>query len=277
MMSSARTHRVRVHPLPPWLDAPRLLGAPEFSLVPSADGPPGSLVAEASLSAARAADLGARLRGLCLAGQPMVCEIVPALDRALVRRARTEDARRRRDTTAGFLRRGVKLDEEGRYSLTPEVLALRMGEHAKGRRVVDAGCGAGGNAIGLARAGALVTAIERDPARLELARHNAAVYGVQDRIRFIAGDAEQRIGELAADLWFVDPPWGTHARKRMEVSDAPLLAALLARRPSGVELWAKVPASFAVDTVPGARAEAVFGEARGDAQRIKFLWLRVRA
>lgn len=275
-MSSSRLHRVRVHPLPPWLDARRLLGFPDFCIDCASAGPPGWLKAQADLPAAQAADVSARLRGLCLAGRTVVCEVTPALDRRLVRRARTDDARRRRDTTPGFLREGVRLDEEGRYSLTAEALALRMAEGTKGRHVVDAGSGAGGNAIAFARAGAFVTAIERVGARLALARHNAAIYGVQERIRFIEGDAVEHIGALRADLWMVDPPWGEHARKRMVLHQLPLLSTLAALRPSTTELWAKVPASFDVDTLAGARARAVFGDASGDAGRIKFLWLTLR-
>ena len=52
--------------------------------------------------------------------------------------------------------------------------------------MIDAGCGAGGNAIGFARGGARVTAIEQDVQRLAMARHNAEVYGVADQNRVSA-------------------------------------------------------------------------------------------
>ena len=45
-----------------------------------------------------------------------------------------------------------------------------------GRSVVDACCGSGGNALGFARAGSPVTAIELAPERLAEAQHNARVY-----------------------------------------------------------------------------------------------------
>jgi predicted RNA methylase len=143
--------------------------------------------------------------------------------------------------------------------------------------VLDAACGAGGNAIGFARAGCRVTAIERDAARLEMARANARVYGVQDRIRFVAGDAQQLVPELPADLLFVDPPWGERYDKRcVRLADLPLLAALLElpRRPA--RLWAKVPPSFDPGSLPGCRARAVFGVGEGDARRVKFLLLDLR-
>jgi len=44
-----------------------------------------------------------------------------------------------------------------------------------------------GNAIQFARTCSHVIAIDIDASRLRLARHNAAVYGVADRIEFIHG------------------------------------------------------------------------------------------
>ncbi len=54
--------------------------------------------------------------------------------------------------------------------------------------VADLGCGAGTDAIAIARAGARVVAIERDPARLVFARANARALGVAERITFQQGD-----------------------------------------------------------------------------------------
>lgn len=41
-----------------------------------------------------------------------------------------------------------------------------------------------------------------------MARHNAAIYGVQDRIEFIIGDYFQIIPNLRPDVIFLSPPWG---------------------------------------------------------------------
>ena len=107
-------HRVRVGPLPDWIDAERLLGG-EWALEAG--------YATAERDTAEAADVSARLRGLGLGGHALVVDVVPALKRPAVRDARTEDARRRRDTTPGFLRKGTHLDPEGKMSLTAEALA----------------------------------------------------------------------------------------------------------------------------------------------------------
>ena len=49
---------------------------------------------------------------------------------------------------------------------------------------------------------------DNDPTRIELAKHNAAVYGVEDRIEFILGDFFHVTKDLKADAVFLSPPWG---------------------------------------------------------------------
>lgn len=275
-------HELEVGPLPAWIDARRLLGPT------SADDPQGrswslshelsgQLRARARLDTRHAADLAARLRGLGLDGAAIECSVEPPLERRSVRRARTEDAKRRRATTPGFTRKGTRLDAEGRMSLTPEALALRMGRWAKGRPVVDAGCGAGGNAIGFARSGCAVRAIERDASRLADARHNAARYGVASRIEFLVGDAVELAREAPSEdaILFVDPPWGADwDRRACGLDDFPLLADLSAQASGYAELWAKLPSSFASAQLLAGRAgsvRAVFGEGEGDRRRVKFV------
>ena len=267
-------HRVRVFGLPVWLDVGRLLGPGTWRTVTDADG---TLSAEAELTREVGADLEARLRGVGLAGNALATEITPPLSRANVRAARSAEARRHREGSPGLTRPGARFDAEARRSLTPEALALAIGERARGLSVLDAGCGAGGNAIGFARAGCAVTAIELDGGRLSMARHNAGLYGVADRIRFIAGDADELVPSLNADLLFIDPPWGAdYDKRRVELADLPLLSTLVAHRARFARVWVKVPPSFDPKSLPGARPEAFFGVGAGDAQRVKFLLLELR-
>lgn len=44
--------------------------------------------------------------------------------------------------------------------------------------------------------------------KIELARNNAEVYGVSDRIEFIIGDYYALAPTLKADVVFLSPPWG---------------------------------------------------------------------
>lgn len=60
-------------------------------------------------------------------------------------------------------------------------------------------------------------AIDIDPHKIELARHNARVYGVEDRIEFIVGDYLQVAPSLTADAVFLSPPWGGPGYSRHNV------------------------------------------------------------
>ena len=103
---------------------------------------------------------------------------------------------------------GVRLDREGWFSVTPEKIAEHIAERCQGDVVVDAFCGVGGNAIQFALTCEHVIAIDIDPVRLECARHNASVYGVEERISFVLGDFFQLAPSLKADVVFLSPPWG---------------------------------------------------------------------
>lgn len=41
-----------------------------------------------------------------------------------------------------------------------------------------------------------------------MAKHNAGIYGVTDRIEFIVGDYTKLADTLTADNVFLSPPWG---------------------------------------------------------------------
>jgi len=73
-------HRVRVEPLPIWLDWKRLLGPGNWRCTPAGDG---WIAAEAMLSALDAADLSARLRGVGIAGRALEVGVQPGLSRGL--------------------------------------------------------------------------------------------------------------------------------------------------------------------------------------------------
>eukprot|EP00300_Choanocystis_sp_HF-7_P014857 c18855_g1_i3.p1 GENE.c18855_g1_i3~~c18855_g1_i3.p1 ORF type:complete len:207 (-),score=49.04 c18855_g1_i3:17-637(-) len=83
---------------------------------------------------------------------------------------------------------GIQMDEEGWFSVTPEAIARHIAQRCKGGVVVDAFCGVGGNTIQFALVCDHVIAIDIHPARLEMARHNAEVYGVANKVDFICGD-----------------------------------------------------------------------------------------
>lgn len=121
---------------------------------------------------------------------------------------------------------GIQIDEEGWYSVTPEAIADHIAQEAlaiaktslngnsdphKKLVVLDAFCGVGGNTIQFAKYFDQVLAVDLDPTRLSMARNNAQIYGVADRITFIQGDVFEILQDMrdkAIDLVFMSPPWG---------------------------------------------------------------------
>ena len=131
--------------------------------------------------------------------------------------------------------------------------------------------------MGFARAGLRVVAVERDAERIEMARSNARLYGVDARVEWRCSDAIDALSELNpldGDLLFVDPPWGeSWDRVHVDPAGLPLLGAALAAR-GGRALWAKLPPSIDTRGLGAAHVEAVFGHAAGDMQRVKYLLVR---
>jgi tRNA G37 N-methylase Trm5 len=92
--------------------------------------------------------------------------------------------------------------------------------------MLDPFCGVGGNTIAFALSGRWkrVYAIEKDPATLECAMHNARVYGVHDQITWFEGDCFEILGLAGGQnekavpalrsvieqygVVFASPPWG---------------------------------------------------------------------
>ncbi|XP_069126871.1 trimethylguanosine synthase-like isoform X2 [Argopecten irradians] len=114
---------------------------------------------------------------------------------------------------------GIKLDREGWFSVTPEKIAEHIAERCRCDVILDAFCGVGGNAIQFAFTCERVIAVDIDPAKIECARHNAAVYGVEDRIEFICADFLKVAPLVKADVVFLSPPWGGPDYLNEEVFD----------------------------------------------------------
>ena len=266
----AAQHSIEVRPLPNWLPALIFLGDFSWTFEEADEG----RIARADLPRREAALVQARLRGLGLDGSPIEVNVFPKIPRPWVREARRLEAIARRNKTKGFLKAGTLMDEEGRFSLTPEVLALEIGSLAKGKKILDLGCGVGGNSIGFARNGCGVISIERSQPRLRMAKHNASLYGVKKKVEFRTIDLESQPRLPAADIAFVDPPWGEkYDRICVEYDDLPLLSTIFSLPLQVSEYWLKLPPSFKTRTLPFSIQKIIpfFGRHEGDAHRIKFL------
>jgi SAM-dependent methyltransferase len=241
---------------------------------PSGAGPEGALERlrllrspEGSAAAARAADL-----------QAAGVELLPGLDRLraevgpLLAGPAWELARLRARA------RPVFGEDAGRLFLTADTLEQAGRPQLAARRAArlltagpdqvdsaaDLGCAAGTDTVALARAGAAVVAVDRDPLARALTAANAEAVGVGDRVEVVDADVVDLVavadGEVAGcpvatldparraggrrqldpDRW--SPPWST-------------VAALLDRVPTAV---VKVAPGLAHDRVPaGVEAEWV--------------------
>ncbi|XP_061652575.1 trimethylguanosine synthase isoform X4 [Phyllopteryx taeniolatus] len=132
---------------------------------------------------------------------------------------------------------GIKLDREGWFSVTPEKIAEHIALRVESsfpntQLIIDAFCGVGGNAIQFALTGKRVLAVDIDPVRLDLARHNAAVYGVAHQMEFLLGDFLQLAPRLCGDVVFLSPPWGGPDYVTAEVFDIQTMM-----DPDGVQIF----------------------------------------
>ncbi|KAK9069575.1 hypothetical protein SSX86_011479 [Deinandra increscens subsp. villosa] len=112
---------------------------------------------------------------------------------------------------------GIKMDDEGWFSVTPEEIAVHHAQRSvAGGVVVDCFAGMGGNSIQFAALGYHVVAIDIDPKKVEMALNNTKIYGVDNYIDFIVGDFLQLAPCLKGNVAFLSPPWGGPSYKKTE-------------------------------------------------------------
>lgn len=137
-----------------------------------------------------------------------------------------------------------------------EVADERATRFATFAKVADLGAGIGLDSIALARAGRQVVAVERDPVRAALLRHNAEAAGWSSRVTVVEGDI--RASPPDADAAFLDPdrrPGGIRRRDATEFEPAPQAWDALAERYR--HLLVKLPPSWGPDPAGNSGTEWV--------------------
>ena len=134
----------------------------------------------------------------------------------------------RRYTKFSKFDEGIQTDIEGLYSVGPEEIADKIARKTNARTIVDGFCGIGGNTIGFAKYADHVYAIEIDSKRIEMAKNNLKVYGLDHKVTFIEGDYFDEAPKIDAEAVFIAPPWGgpDYAQKpkfTSPVQNAPML------------------------------------------------------
>jgi len=64
-----------------------------------------------------------------------------------------------------------------------------------------------------------VISIDIDPVKIENAKHNARIYGVEENITFLVADFMALAPALKADAVFLSPPWGGPEYTKCETFD----------------------------------------------------------
>jgi len=103
---------------------------------------------------------------------------------------------------------GIRTDAVGLFSATPEKIADDIAKNVKAKTIIDAFCGIGATTIAFARVCDKAFAVDINQDRLDMAKHNAEIYGVKDKIEFICGDIFETLHKVSAAAIFLDPPWG---------------------------------------------------------------------
>jgi precorrin-6B methylase 2 len=136
---------------------------------------------------------------------------------------------------------------EGLRFATPEVVARYRAGRLRCDVLADISCGIGGQAVCFAKECGSVIGIDIDGERLECARRNAVVYGV-DNITFIEGDAlspqvVEQVADADADVIFSDPARPAEEDVRQTDSLRPGI-------PVVMEAYRDVTSSFAFEAPP---------------------------
>jgi hypothetical protein len=185
-----------------------------------------------------------------------------------------ETALLRRRARAKFARaHAMYFTREALEQATTELVARHRARRFAGyERVVDLGCGIGGDSLALARATSVV-GVDRDRLRLLMARENAAAWAVCARAAWLQADIEDG-GPVLAEAAFVDPARRTVQGRRVFDTRAyePPLPRVLGWRTRFRTLAVKVAPGIADEDLPTGVGEVEF-VAEGDELKEAVLWL----
>lgn len=81
--------------------------------------------------------------------------------------------------------------EKRKYFVEPHIPHFAQFKRWKGKKILEIGCGIGTDTINFARHGAQVTAVELSQESMKIARQRAKIFGLEDKINFHLGNAEE--------------------------------------------------------------------------------------
>ncbi len=104
----------------------------------------------------------------------------------------------------------VQYDDIWLSSTKPEEISKKVWNITKWNIVFDCFCWLGSNAIWFALSWKKVITCELNNERLEMAKNNAKLYWVYDKITFINWNILDYIDKFDYDIAYFDPPWSTN-------------------------------------------------------------------
>jgi SAM-dependent methyltransferase len=136
--------------------------------------------------------------------------------------------------------------------------------------IADLCCGIGGDTLALAAAGAMITAVDRDPLRLEIVRANAESLGLANQVHTLWRDLLAEDPPLAGAI-FCDPGRRSGGRRRFQVEEyEPPLSRILSWRTQTPALAVKLAPGVDTDDLP-TNAEVEFVSLNGELKEAS-LW-----
>jgi len=88
--------------------------------------------------------------------------------------------------------------------LYPKEFCFKLLGDPRGKKVLDVGCGDGGDAVILAKLGAKVVGLDVSPRSIALAKRRAGLDGVADRVSFICAPLGVELPETGFDVIWID-------------------------------------------------------------------------
>ena len=113
--------------------------------------------------------------------------------------------------------KGIQMDNESWYSVTPEQIAKYTAKLIEGKTIIDGFCGCGGNVIQFSKYCSKVYAIDISKSKLDMCKNNCEVYNCKNNIEFIQSDFLKMKNKIKADYIFLSPPWGGTEYKKSEI------------------------------------------------------------
>ena len=104
--------------------------------------------------------------------------------------------------------KGIMMDRESWYSVTPEKMAKYLAKLIRGKSIIDGFCGSGGNVIQFSKYCSKVYAIDISEKKLSICKNNCKVYHCENNIEFFHSDFLKMKNKIKADYIFLSPPWG---------------------------------------------------------------------